>query len=370
MQFQEIKFFNQFNALRFIAASLVLVHHAESLRVQFELDNLKAFGLFQNGQNAVTFFFVLSGFLITYLLLKEIKTTQTVRIKTFYLKRVYRIWPLYFLLVFIGAVLQPQLIKWFHVPYEMPYTFGETWYYFLFFFPGLVTFYFGSHLLEPLWSIGVEELFYLIWAPLVSWLKKRLLILLFGVILIKLALFYWMNNNDVPEVLRYIVRILQFESMAIGGLGAYVLFYYGHLLKPAFMRVLKLVSMFLALLLVFNPFTHFTDYTSFLNDSAYAPLIKAVVFGSLLLGFAYFNKKNRVLDASWMNYFGDISYGIYMYHLLILTGVIEIMKMSHWGILMDSIVFYTLAFGGTIGIAALSKRFFENYFLRLKERLH
>lgn len=370
MKFQEIKFFHQFNALRFIAAALVLLHHAESLRLQFNLFNLKGFGLFQNGQNAVTFFFVLSGFLITYLLLKELKTSQTVRVKTFYLKRVYRIWPLYFLMVIIGAVIQPQLIKWFGIPYQMPYTIGETWYYFLFFFPGLVTFYFGSHLLEPLWSIGVEELFYLIWAPLVKWLKKYLLILLLGIICLKLILFAWMNNNDVPAVLRYIVRILQFESMAVGGIGAYLLFFHGHQLKTGPVRSLKWVSLVVILVLVFNPFTALHSIDSFLKDSAYAPLVKAVFFGALLLSLAFFNKKNSVLDGKWMNYLGDISYGIYMYHLLVLTLVIDLIKITHLGNWGDSVLYYVLAFGFTIGTAALSKRVVENYFLRLKERLH
>lgn len=370
MKFQEIKFFHQFNALRFFAAALVLLHHAESLRLQFGLVNLKDWGLFQNGQNAVTFFFVLSGFLITYLLLKEVKTTQTVRIKTFYLKRVYRIWPLYFLLVIIGVVIQPQLIKWFHVPYEMPYTFGETWYYFLFFFPGLVTYYFGSHLLEPLWSIGVEELFYLIWAPLVKLLKRYLLVLLVGIITIKLILFVWINHSDVPGVFRYIVRILQFESMSIGGLGAYLLFYHGPKFSAKFMNILKMCSLVLVVVLIVNPFSHYADFTQFMYDSAYAPVLKALIFGGLLLSLAYFNTKNRLLDSPWMNYLGDISYGIYMYHLLVLTGLVELIKVTHLGIWLDSTLYYVVSFGLTIGIASFSKRFIENYFLRLKSKLH
>lgn len=66
------------------------------------MDNFEWLGLFRNGGHAVTFFFVLSGFLITYLLLKERERMGTIKVKKFYLKRVLRIWPLYFLLIFIG----------------------------------------------------------------------------------------------------------------------------------------------------------------------------------------------------------------------------------------------------------------------------
>lgn len=96
---QTISHFYNFNALRFVAAFLVVLHHAESLRKDHRLFHLKDFGLFQNGANAVTFFFVLSGFLITYLLLKEQGKTATISIKHFYLKRVLRIWPFLF---FVG----------------------------------------------------------------------------------------------------------------------------------------------------------------------------------------------------------------------------------------------------------------------------
>ena len=187
--YKSISHFKGLNTLRFIAAFLVVIHHAESLRKDHGLQNhLKDLGLFQNGTHAVSFFFVLSGFLSTYLLLKEREAKNDVSVKQFYIKRVFRIWPLYFLMVIIGAIIQPYFIEWFNIPYEMPYTFGETWYYFIFFVPGMVNYFFGSNLLEPLWSIGVEEVFYLIWAPLFKWLKKHVLKLLLGVVAFKLIL--------------------------------------------------------------------------------------------------------------------------------------------------------------------------------------
>jgi len=67
--------------------------------------------------------------------------------------------------------------------------------------PGLVTFHFGHHFLEPLWSIGVEEVFYLIWAPLFKYIKKRVWVLLLSVILFKIILYvsgFVIHNHCCP----------------------------------------------------------------------------------------------------------------------------------------------------------------------------
>lgn len=224
-QNKSISYFEGLNSLRFVAAFLVVMHHTETIRAKNGLPNLDWLGLFKNGGNAVTFFFVLSGSLITYLLLKENFKTGTISIKTFYLKRLLRIWPLYFLLVFIGTILLPQVFSWLNINYEMPYTLGQVWHYFVFFVPGLVKFYFGNHFLEPLWSIGVEEVFYLIWAPLFYiFRKKNILNLLWSVICIKLTITalgeFWIQN----DLMNYILSTFKFEAMAVGGLGAFFVF--------------------------------------------------------------------------------------------------------------------------------------------------
>ncbi len=116
--YKNIKYFKGLNALRFIAAYLVVIHHAEQIRLKNELFNLKEYSFFRNGGIAVSFFFVLSGFLISYLLLKELKQTNTIKIKAFYIRRTLRIWPLYFLLVLIGTVLVPVFLDIINHPYK------------------------------------------------------------------------------------------------------------------------------------------------------------------------------------------------------------------------------------------------------------
>ncbi|MDR0972009.1 MAG: acyltransferase [Bacteroidales bacterium] len=202
--YKDISFFKGLNQLRFFAALLVLIHHSETIRLKYGLFNLEYLSFFQNGYNAVLFFFVLSGFLITYLLLKEEKEKDSISVKQFYLKRVRRIWPLYFLLVVFGTLIMPYLFQVFNIPYQMPYTFNQVWYYFVFFLPCLVLFFYGHHFLEPLWSIGVEEIFYLIWAPLFKYFKKHILKILFLIIGLKVLLML------LADIYIYIYQIITY----------------------------------------------------------------------------------------------------------------------------------------------------------------
>ena len=206
LDFKNIVKFEGLNALRGIAALLVVLHHGEALKATNGIENFEWLGLFRNGGNAVTFFFVLSGFLITYLLLKEHDRTGTIKVKTFYLKRSLRIWPLYFLLVFIGTIGVALVMPLLNLPYELPYTLGQTWYYFLFFVPGLVTFYYGHHFLEPLWSIGVEEVFYLLWAPLFKWSKIKILRLILFVLILKLKPDFFSDRKSFSKFSRLFTR--------------------------------------------------------------------------------------------------------------------------------------------------------------------
>src|SRR5580698_7268404 len=163
-----IRYFPGLNALRFIAACFVLISHAyqTSVKVGF-VDEVRSSVIFDRGAAAVDFFFTLSGFLITYLLLQERAATGTISLSHFYLRRICRIWPLYFFILAIGfvslGIIYPRV---FHVPYfEFPLIPGLLMY--VAFLPNAMFAFYKVGLLAPLWSIGVEEQFYLFWAPFV-----------------------------------------------------------------------------------------------------------------------------------------------------------------------------------------------------------
>lgn len=369
MLFQQIKYFPSLNSLRFFAASFVLIGHAESLRAARKIEgNLHEYSFFNNGQNAVLFFFVLSGFLITYLLLKEQKETATISIKTFYLKRVRRIWPLYFLMVFIGCILQPMIVEWLDLPYKMPYTFQETWYYFVFFLPGIVNVLYGNHLLEPLWSIGVEEVFYLIWAPLVKFLKNHILTLLLSVIGIKLlllALLEFLPDGSINYIVAHLIRSMKFEAMAIGGLGAYLVFHKGQaLIESKFFHAS--VQVLVAGIVVWFLFNHkWIDELTHFDKVFFGTSVKSLFFIYIILQCSILPRKKRMLENRITNYLGEISYGIYMFHLLVATIVLDLFASNVIeNPILNGVVFYLSVFGITIGISALSKRYFESWFMK------
>lgn len=98
-------YFKGLDGLRAIAAILVILGHVEMIKKIFNYKNVfdggGSFFLYLGG-DAVTFFFVLSGFLITFLLLKERNDKGVIGVKNFYLRRILRIWPVYYLLFICG----------------------------------------------------------------------------------------------------------------------------------------------------------------------------------------------------------------------------------------------------------------------------
>jgi len=377
--YQRISHFEGLNGLRFIAAFLVVMHHSETIRKKYGLLHLEDFSLFRNGFNAVSFFFVLSGFLITYLLLKEQKQTSAISIRHFYVRRILRIWPLYFLLVLIGTVIAPFLIQALGYNYQMPYTFGQVWFYFLFFMPFVVNILFGHHLIEPLWSIGVEELFYMFWAPFSKYTQKKYLIFIFAVIVVKvflsvLCLTVWKDNRVICGC----VSMLQFEAMAIGALGAYWIFnrkeeISGNLLfsKPAQIFLLAIIIAKFG----FNNFLSTNSLTMGVYNSIFnVPILSAIILYCLFL-WLVLNislNKNRMfgLENKTMDTLGDISYGIYMYHMLLIFAFIFIGKkfLSGFDIYISSFIYYPIIGSAVIIVSYLSKKLMEDKFLKLKSK--
>ena len=100
--------FNNLNGLRFLAALMVVICHIEQNKKGFLLPNLRAL-VKHLGVLGVDLFFVLSGFLITILLLKEKEIFKKIEYKKFYLRRILRIWPLYYLVVILSLFVLPNI---------------------------------------------------------------------------------------------------------------------------------------------------------------------------------------------------------------------------------------------------------------------
>jgi peptidoglycan/LPS O-acetylase OafA/YrhL len=373
--YKEIKYFNGLNALRFFAAYLVVLHHAEQIRMKNQIFNLKDFSLFNNGGIAVTFFFVLSGFLISFLLLREQKETNNISIKKFYVRRILRIWPLYFLLVFLGTLVIPFVLDLINNPYEMPYTFKDVILYYIFFSPFMVHVLFGHHLLEPLWSIGVEELFYIIWAPLFKFLNKHLLLIIFSTIAIKITIkIIALQLGHYPNISR-VINMLQFESMATGGLAAYIIYNRKKEIESCFIFSKPIQIILFAYIFSRLLGNQFLSESSILFDYLFntqiiSNLLLTCSFAWLIVNTSINQESILKLNNKAFDFLGNISYGIYMYHMIVVFGIILVFKnqLEAMNDFTGSILFYFSLTMLVIIISYLSKKLFEDYFLSLKTK--
>ena len=374
--YKNINYFESLNGLRFFAAFLVVIHHSESIRLSYNMFNLKQFSLFNNGGLAVSFFFVLSGFLITYLLLKEKSITNQISIKKFYLRRILRIWPLYYLLVFIGTIVLPAILTYISSDVKIPYSFFDVILYYIFFTPFMVNIFYGHHFLDPLWSIGVEEVFYLIWAPLIKLFKSRSLIVITLIVVLKITImvlmFLFFKNTVLYQVLSY----LKFESMAIGALGAYVVFnskkeissflIFG---KPA------QIVIFTFVILRLTTFKYFLLYgglmSFFFNTPFLSSFILDFIFLWMVLNLSL--NKNHIFNFnnSILNFLGNISYGIYMYHMLVIFLVVLLFSnfLNTISDIYSTLLFYFITTILLLIVSYMSKILFEDKFLKLKKHV-
>ena len=365
MEKQKI-YFPNLNGLRFIAAFLVIIHHIEQFKSISNIENYSGeipfIGII--GKLGVVLFFVLSGFLITYLLLTEEHSFKKISIRKFYVRRMLRIWPLYFLIIILAFFVLPN-ISIFTLP-----GFGKDVIYsnlllklFLYaiFFPNLVLSLLGivpyaSHT----WSIGTEEQYYLVWPIILKYFKKYRIILMLFIVFSYLA-FGKILSAHYSDILPYKNVIKAFWSsfnidcMAIGGIFAILLFQKNKFLKliqnnTVFYLTITLV-IFLMLKGIHIPYIHYEFYS--------------VLFGIIILNFASNDKIKISLENRLFNYLGNISYGLYMYHPI---GIVLAIAISISIGLTTNWLIYPLSFTLTIIIAGLSYKYFESFFLKFKDK--
>lgn len=358
--------------MRFFAALAVVITHIELLKGQYLKPNLWQENklVFELGALGVVFFFVLSGFLITYLLLKEKEKANTISIVKFYTRRILRIWPLYFLIMSIGFFLLPNFTIFDHGYFTKFFkeNFWSNLILYILILPNLAFSFFKPvpHI-GQLWSIGVEEQFYLIWPWLVKW-SKQLLPVLLGVVvvcvlvkaIIQLCVMSQPNNETLSH-LKTFVASLKFESMAIGGIGAWCVHndkYYKVILN----NISLLASFILILISVY-----FTP--AVIQDGMF--LVQSVLFLIIILNVSCNPKSILKIENKLFVLLGNISYGIYMYHMIIIAIVIVSFNAYNIEISnnpIQQIILYAVCLGLTVLVSWLSYNYFEKYFVRLKNK--
>ncbi len=352
------------NGLRFIAALLVIIDHTELFKSYLGMPTLWANSYSAYlGAFGVSIFFVLSGFLITYLLLEEQKEGP-IQIKHFYLRRILRIWPLYYLLIFLGFFVAPHL-DFLQVPH---YSTGMSEFFERFLlFTGLaanVAFvYFPTvAYANILWSVAVEEQFYLFW-PHVIKLKRNLFWIMLLLLIGYLALKFYAGNLD--RQLELLVIRTRFSAMILGGIGAYLVFTKHALIRYLYSWVTQLLLLLVFVLLLL-------DRVDFKSLELFQDEFLSLIVCGLILNIATNPNSILKLEYPLLNYFGKISYGLYVYHLFAVVIVLKVMStvlpFQDWSLWISYSVNLGLILLLTTGISHLSYRYFESYFLRKKVR--
>lgn len=301
-----------FNGIRAFAAIAVVLTHLGFYKFIQENGWLsESFIRSINGSSGVQVFFVLSGFLITSLLIEE-KKNSAISLFNFYIRRSLRIFPLYFILLFSVFL--------FHVVGQNVTNFKSLMFAGVFFYNFIPKAWYSA-VLGHTWSLAVEEHFYLLWPfVFITFSKdfKKLSLVLLVCFLLSLIAAMVLKEIELLRSNFFIGRWTFVAGSNIGFGAALALMLKDEKAGPKMHIMLRSKATFvIAAFLVFNQL--------FLIDVDFyiSQYIRCVGF-ALFIGWVSINQNSllvRVLEIKPLDYLGRVSYGIYMYQgLLLSTG--------------------------------------------------
>ena len=342
----------ELDALRFFAFLGVLLHHGPlGFGILWLISAAGGFGL--------SMFFLLSAYLITELLLREREKTATIAWRLFFLRRALRIWPLYYAALAAAIVIariSPHHYWISRTAIAVLALFVANW---TSLAPGLGVF------VGHLWSISIEEQFYLIWPPIIKLGGKRLAFIASIVFVVSAAVWLWVFSGK-GWLLWYDTPV-EFLFFAAGALIALVTRGQPlHGLRGVMrggLLVAGLISLVLTAYFGFVPTEFLPGITPIRLCIKYAGAV--VGCGTIFVAVLGMSRIPRVLI-----YFGKISYGLYVFHLAMLQLSMRLaapFRLASYSatnvFLVDSLALLLCLFA-----AHLSYRYFERPFMRLKER--
>jgi peptidoglycan/LPS O-acetylase OafA/YrhL len=365
------------DVVRFTAFMLVFFGHSLPGPPPFRIFNLFGPGVAAFCELAIdcwrfglSLFFTLSGFLIFELLQRERRSTGTLGVKQFYIRRILRIWPLYYLALALGAMWAFRFgngaadlpaLGWFAVFLGSWFVNAHGWL---------------GNPVDPLWSISVEEQFYLLAPWLAKYCSRRLLFIFCALVVVvaNCALYLVAKPTDEDAIV-WTNSFIQFECFAAGiflslylngrvpmmRLGARVLVLVGA--AASWLVAAHFLSAF------YQPSSHSSSWQLMITYG-----LAASGSGLILLAMLGFQGGPH---SRWAIHLGQISYGLYVFHRFALD-LFERIPMEKTGInaFHSHVLRGALFFGvriaapllATVVLAELSYRFFERPFLRIKER--
>jgi peptidoglycan/LPS O-acetylase OafA/YrhL len=372
----------QLDGLRFMAFLLVFVHHAPRMSGLFRRGSMVGATIAfveTFGWCGVDLFLVLSAYLITSLLLIEHQRYRSISLREFYIRRILRIWPLYYLMIGVGFFILPAL-SIFAPPLGSPEYARLMKDHFVAYSVLFGNYSVGAHgypsarTLAHMWTVTLEEQFYIVW-PLTLSLMLRcrrtalwmvLAALLAGTLVLRMSLV-----GRAPHPYIWTNTLTRLDPLLFGI--AIALWRRDHPPQAGWMGPIVKLTLGLAAIAAVSLGPPIETQS---RNIAWQLLATAGGF-ALILDAALPLGRNPLswfLSRKPMMWLGKLTYGLYVYHVLALQlgGRLvdwlehnHIVKANALALPLRSIASFLL----TVAVAAASYRFFESFFLRLKERV-
>lgn len=358
--------FKYLDILRFVAAFMVVLGHGfqawRTHYIEFKstpeeyqsfIDgNFRILDDFMSNMGlGVEIFFLISGFLITLILIKEKQIYGNISIKNFFIRRALRIWPLYFVLIAIAPFLvefvsRPQPDYWSNI----------------FFYCNFEKIHSGfNYPFAHFWSIAIEEQFYVIWPFIIAYTPIKYLKYVFATIIAvsitSRCIFLGYHN---AESYIYLHTFSRMDTLVIGGWIA--LAFFNNKIKFAIPKWVSLLSLSIIIYWIFND--HILSVTT-ITQAIFKKYLFLLLFIPILLWLITEKKETPSTKSfSVFTYLGKISYGLYMIHNIIFLVLIKRVLLNND---LDSWILYTVVYlGVTILLSILSFEYLEKPFLKFK----
>ena len=312
---------------------------------------------------SIDVFFILSSFLLTWLGINESERKGNFSFRNYFLRRALRIWPLYYIIMIFSFVLVPLCASRLHISVSLP---PPAWY--LFF---VSNFYTADHVyfLRFLWTLSVEEQFYLALGLCLLFLQKRLSIMVAVFLTVSIVFNFYAAAKNIHAYFNTLTYLFDFS---IGSLVALVL-KKNNFIVLKMRRLTKVQSILSYSLIPVAVIIFFFVQRQFSGTGQDIVLVSLRLIFVILAGMLIMEQMVNVnsplrLDKNrFLIYTGKLSYGLYCFHGIVLTfGAIALNKM-HLNIPVLPAAFIYLAVNYLM--AAISYKYLETPFLKLKDRL-
>ncbi|SMC81355.1 acyltransferase family protein [Moheibacter sediminis] len=351
--------FHTFDALRFFACLKVFLSHLPITSFAW-FSYLKA-----GGGIGVQFFFVLSGFLISYILLHEKTETGGVKLKRFFTRRILRIWPLFYLMIGF-AFLTPLILEYILKLPSSDEGYEPNWVMSLLFLENyqmmLTDSFPNVSPLRVMWSLCIEEHFYIIWGLVFYFIRKRFVLpFITGSLLLGLIVRIIYTNLGIPALDVFST----IDLFAFGAIPAYLLVNRQAIIYNFNAKIgypVKLLFAAFVLILV--------SVLSNMDYGVWMPTVLGFAFSILLVLILPEENRFKISDQNIFSKLGVYTYGFYLYHTIVINLFVQIFRKINWELTnaLPAFLFFCITLFCSLLCSKLSYDYFEKPFLRLKPK--